>query len=140
MSTTSPLVQAYLADLDRALAGADPADRMEIVDSVREHIDASIGELGASPTQAQIAGVLRRLGTADDVASTWSVRAGDDGPEASSPAAAGRSAGGWPRWATVLVAVVVGLVVLFVALPLVGLVAWRSDTGVVVETAVPVAP
>ncbi len=69
--TTSPLVTAYLADLDRALAGADPADRLEIVDAVREHIDAAVGDLGASPSQAEIAGVLRRLGTADDVAAAW---------------------------------------------------------------------
>ncbi len=68
---SSPLVTAYLADLDRALAGADPADRLEIVDAVREHIDTSLAELGASPTQAEVAGVLRRLGTADDVAAAW---------------------------------------------------------------------
>jgi hypothetical protein len=77
---TSPLVTAYLADLDRALAGADPADRIEIVDAVREHIDA---ELGASPTQAEIAAVLRRLGTADDVAAAWAV--GADRPPAPRP-------------------------------------------------------
>jgi hypothetical protein len=69
---TSPLVAAYLADLDRALAGADPSDRLEIVDAVREHIDA---ELGASPSQAEVAAVLRRLGTADDVAAAWAVGA-----------------------------------------------------------------
>ncbi len=82
--TTPPLVIAYLADLDRALAGADPADRLEIVDAVREHIDAAVAELGASPTQAQIAAVLRRLGTADDVAAAWA--AGADRP--TPPAAA----------------------------------------------------
>lgn len=69
--TTSPLVNAYLADLDRALAGADPGDRAEIVDAVREHIDAALAELGAAPSQAEIAGVLRRLGSADTVASAW---------------------------------------------------------------------
>lgn len=84
--TTSPLVTAYLADLDRALAGADPADRLEIVDAVREHIDAGLAELGASPTQAEVAGVLRRLGTADDVAAAWA--AGADRP-ANAPGWAG---------------------------------------------------
>ena len=71
----SPLVTAYLADLDRALAGADPADRLEIVDAVREHIDAALAELGASPAQAEIAALLRRLGTADEVAAAWAVGA-----------------------------------------------------------------
>ncbi|HEY0119719.1 MAG TPA: hypothetical protein VGC04_13165 [Cellulomonas sp.] len=75
MTVQSPLVAAYLADLDRALAGADPADRLEIVDAVREHIDAAVFEFGAAPTQAEIAGVLRRLGTADDVAAAWAVGA-----------------------------------------------------------------
>ncbi len=78
--TTSPLVAAYLADLDRALADADPSDRLEIVDAVREHIDAALAELGASATQAQVAGVLRRLGTADDVAAAWAAGADRPGP------------------------------------------------------------
>ncbi len=78
MTAPSPLVGAYLADLDRALAGAEPADRLEIVDAVREHIDTAVAELGAAPTQAEIAGVLRRLGTADDVAAAWA--AGADRP------------------------------------------------------------
>lgn len=85
--TASPLVTAYLADLDRALAGADPADRLEIVDAVREHIDAAVAELGASPSQAQIAGVLRRLGTADDVAAAWAV--GAERPVVPAPPARG---------------------------------------------------
>ena len=88
---TSPLVAAYLADLDRALAGAEPADRLEIVDAVREHIDA---ELGASPTQAEIAAVLRRLGTADDVAAAWAV--GADRP-ATAPGAGSNAPAEPPR-------------------------------------------
>lgn len=86
---TSPLVTAYLADLERALADADPSDRLEIVDAVREHIEVELAELGASPTQAQVAGVLRRLGTADDVAAAWA--AGADRPVA--PHAPARAAG-----------------------------------------------
>ena len=80
MTAPSPLVGAYLADLDRALAGAEPADRLEIVDAVREHIDTAVAELGAAPTQAEIAGVLRRLGTADDVAAAWAVGADRPAP------------------------------------------------------------
>jgi len=126
MLTTSPLVAAYLADLDRALAGAEPADRLEIVDSVAEHIDAAVEELGASPTQAQVAGVLRRLGTADDVAAAWAGAA--DRPLAgaypvwSAPSAVALPAAGaarsTPTWVVVLL-VLVGLAVLAPALLLV---------------------
>ncbi len=89
--TTSPLVSAYLADLDRALAGVDPGDRAEIVDAVREHIDAALAELGAAPSQAEIAGVLRRLGSADTVASAWAA-----GERTTSPAAAASAAPALP--------------------------------------------
>jgi hypothetical protein len=120
---TSPLVTAYLADLDRALAGADPADRLEIVDAVREHIDA---ELGAAPSQAEIAAVLRRLGTADDVAAAWAT--GGSQPPAAGPQLRPSAHGLTPipageptappasPW---LIALVVILAVLF-GLPLVG--------------------
>ncbi len=86
MTTTSPLVSAYLADLDRALAGADPGDRAEIVDAVREHIDAAVAELGAAPSQAEIAGVLRRLGSADAVAAAWAASERPTSPTAAAPA------------------------------------------------------
>lgn len=118
--TVSPLVTAYLADLDRALAGADPADRMEIVDSVREHIDAAIAELGADPGQAQIATVLRRLGSADTVAATWLAGAERPAP----PAVSGTpTTTKLPTWATVLlvlvgIAVVGPVVVALVTVPL----------------------
>jgi len=137
--TESPLVAAYLADLDRALAGADPADRLEIVDAVREHIEASLAELGASPTQAEVAGVLHRLGTADEVAAAWAAGADRPGTPQGAwsggpqlrPSAHGlvpippdeASARPQPVWLTVLLVVVgvVGAVPLtLLALPFVG--------------------
>jgi hypothetical protein len=118
--TASPLVTAYLADLDRALAGADPADRLEIVDAVREHIDAAVTELGAVPAQSEIAGVLRRLGSADDVAAAWAAGAEHPVPPAvaapwsppPSGAAAPTTRTGIPGWAILLI--------VLVALPVVG--------------------
>lgn len=132
MTAPSPLVGAYLADLDRALAGADPADRLEIVDAVREHIDTAVAELGAAPTQAEIAGVLRRLGTADDVAAAWAIGADRPTgppallrPTAHGPAPVpddGRAAGTSP-WLVALV-VLVGLAVLGPALLALAVVLW----------------
>ncbi|KQY42934.1 hypothetical protein [Cellulomonas sp. Root137] len=72
MRTASPLVAAYLADLDRRLAGADPAERADIVDSIREHVDAAVEELGHEPTPEDVQQILSDLGPVDDVAAAWS--------------------------------------------------------------------
>lgn len=144
MTVQSPLVAAYLADLDRALAGADPADRLEIVDAVREHIDTAVAELGAAPTQAEIAGVLRRLGTADDVAAAWAV--GADRPTRPTtllrPTAHGlqpvpedeRTAGASP-WLVALV-VLVGLAVLGPALLALAVVLWPAAIAIALAATV----
>ena len=56
MTAPSPLVGAYLADLDRALAGADPADRLEIVDVLS----------GFNPATAGPSAVVRLSASGDD--------------------------------------------------------------------------
>ncbi|GGL15694.1 hypothetical protein ACFQGK_03100 [Cellulomonas gelida] len=38
-----PLVQAYLADLDRALVGSDPREHQDTLDAVREHLEEALG-------------------------------------------------------------------------------------------------
>ncbi|WP_066582778.1 HAAS signaling domain-containing protein [Cellulomonas timonensis] len=60
-----PLVEAYLEDLDRALAGIDPAERADVVASIREHVDESLGE---APTSEDVQDVLRRLGPVERIA------------------------------------------------------------------------
>lgn len=60
-----PLVEAYLDDLDRALAGIDPAERADVVASIREHVDASLSE---EPTPQDVQDVLRRLGPVERIA------------------------------------------------------------------------
>lgn len=72
MRTVPPLVAAYLADLDRRLSGAEPAERADIVDSVREHIDVALDELEHDPTGDDVRRVLADLGTVDDVVAAWS--------------------------------------------------------------------
>lgn len=134
-ATTSPLVAAYLADLDRALAGADPADRLEIVDAVREHIDAAVAELGASPTQAQIATVLRRLGTADDVAAAWAVGADRPAPPSTAhgltpvpPVEGRRETSPWLKALVVIVGLALGVPLVLGIATSAFLVATGSDT------------
>jgi hypothetical protein len=61
-------VRAYLMDLDRALAGADPTDRAEIVGSVQEHIAQRLAELGHEPAADDVARILDAAGPVEDVA------------------------------------------------------------------------
>ncbi len=60
-----PLVQAYLADLDRALTGSDPREHQDTLDAVREHLLEALGE---SPSSQEVRAVLAGLGSVDAIA------------------------------------------------------------------------
>ena len=56
MNTTEPmpaLLQAYFADLDRALIGADPRERAETIQAMREHADEVLARDGVSEQTAE---------------------------------------------------------------------------------------
>jgi hypothetical protein len=61
-----PLVEAYLADLDRALAGADPRERVETVAAVREHAAELLARYGDDDESARR--VLDDLGPVETIA------------------------------------------------------------------------
>lgn len=122
MRTASPLVAAYLADLDRRLAGADPAERADIVDSIREHIDAAVQELGHEPTPEDVHRILSDLGPVDDVAAAWS-------PETAPPAAPARRSATDSPLGVVLVAL--GGLVLGLLLAPLSVVAWLAAPAAV---------
>jgi hypothetical protein len=61
-----PLVEAYLADLDRALAGADPRERAETVAAVREHAAELLARYGSDDEAARR--VLDELGPVEHIA------------------------------------------------------------------------
>ncbi|WP_066460307.1 HAAS signaling domain-containing protein [Sanguibacter suarezii] len=65
---THPLVVAYLADLDRALAGTDPQERTDTLASIREHIDEALD--GAEQDTATTMAVLASLGPVERIAAT----------------------------------------------------------------------
>lgn len=65
---THPLVVAYLADLDRALAGTDPQERTDTLTSIREHIDDALD--GAEQDTATTMAVLASLGPVERIAAT----------------------------------------------------------------------
>lgn len=78
MSETQPRAQEYLNDLARMLEGHDPANRAEVLQSVREHIDGAVADLGHAPSAAEMDAILTDLGTPGDVAAqAWE---GDVGP------------------------------------------------------------
>lgn len=61
-----PLVEAYLADLDRALAAADPRERAETVAAVREHSAELLARYGSDDEAARR--VLDDLGPVETIA------------------------------------------------------------------------
>jgi hypothetical protein len=61
-----PVVEAYLADLDRALAAADPRERAETVAAVREHAAESLARHGTDDASARR--VLDELGPVESIA------------------------------------------------------------------------
>ena len=61
-----PLVEAYLADLDRALASADPRERAETLAAVREHAAESLARHGTDDAAVRL--VLDELGPVEVIA------------------------------------------------------------------------
>jgi hypothetical protein len=64
--THDPLVTAYLGDLERALADVDPAEREDVLASVREHLAESLGDGDLDPYA--VAAVLEHLGPVERIA------------------------------------------------------------------------
>lgn len=67
MSTTDRTA-AYLDDLARMLADLDPDERADVLDGVRDHVDAALGSLDRDPSAADVDRVLAELGSPGDVA------------------------------------------------------------------------
>jgi hypothetical protein len=85
------LIEAYLADLERALYDLDPAERDDVVAPVREHIDAAMSEYGLEPTEHEVEELLGQLGSVDQIA-----RDASDGADRSGRDALDTGAGdGW---------------------------------------------
>lgn len=68
MNPLPPRAELYLDELGRLLAPAEPVDRIEILAGVREHLETSLADLGATASDADVAAVLRQLGSPDAVA------------------------------------------------------------------------
>jgi uncharacterized membrane protein len=73
--TTHPAVQDWLRAVDRALGDLPRARREELVDELREHVDAALAEV-ADPTEADVRTVLDRLGSPADIAAEAADRFG----------------------------------------------------------------
>ena len=65
---TPPLVVAYLADLERALAGTDPHERADTLAAIREHIEDALD--GTTQDTAATMAVLAGLGPVERIAAT----------------------------------------------------------------------
>ncbi|MDO5503830.1 MAG: DUF1700 domain-containing protein [Actinomycetia bacterium] len=103
-----PLVQAYLADLDRALTGSEERERAETLSAITEHLDQRLSH-GAD--EAEVRRVLGELGSVDTIADTATPQAAVAHEERSHPLAA-------IALASAVAAAVLLIVMPFVALPL----------------------
>lgn len=101
-----PLVVAYLADLERALSGADPQERVDTVAAVTEHLTDAFGA-DTRPDDDRVRAVLAELGPVERIAAVAT-------PASSPQPPPGADAGRWVA-PTVLAVAVVGLVLLPVA-------------------------
>ncbi|MBM6403026.1 hypothetical protein JQN72_02025 [Phycicoccus sp. CSK15P-2] len=66
MTTAHARVESYLGELDRMLAGLDPATRDDVLAGIREHLDATLAEHPEDPRALNDA--LLRLGPPEHVA------------------------------------------------------------------------
>lgn len=66
-ATRNRLVDEYLRRLDRALHDLPRDRRGEIVQEIKEHIEQALSELG-SPNEAEVRGVIDRIGEPEDIA------------------------------------------------------------------------
>lgn len=68
MSVRSARADRYLEDLARMLDRLEPVQRADVLESVREHIDAALAELGHEPSEQEVIVVLNALGPPSEVA------------------------------------------------------------------------
>jgi hypothetical protein len=143
-----PLVQDYLARLDRAAVGLPPEIRAELLADLSAHLD---GALGPESTDVDVRNALQELGAPEDVAAAAFEGLGAPVMQQAAPTP-GPSV--WPvpppsPWGPVEIIAVIGLIAgTFLAPvigPIVGLVmAWVSDkwtrTEKVIATVLTVAP
>lgn len=122
--TTHPLVAAYLEELDRLLAGIDPADRADVMAGVREHLDGALSAPGPAGDD-EVRRVLAELGPPQAVADE--AYAGRPAYAASAPAPVGRLS---RPWVPVVVAVLTAVGVLLVLLVSASMGAITTSTSV----------
>jgi uncharacterized membrane protein len=111
-----PLVVAYLADLDRALASADPQERQDTVTAVTEHLTDALGG-DAEPTTEQVRAVLDELGSVEKIADAATPASA---APASAPATKEKPRGSWIAPALLATAIVSLVLPFFGALLAIG--------------------
>ena len=119
MNTTEPLpalLEAYFADLDRALIGTDPRERAETIQAMREDAAETLSRFGDSDQTAER--VIAEFGPVEQIAAAATPAA---------PAAAAAPAASRP-WADIwlFVASVVGLLYFYFPVPAIAVLIWAA--------------
>ncbi|QOR69938.1 hypothetical protein IM660_14985 [Ruania alkalisoli] len=68
MTETVQRLARYQDDLARLLAALEPAERAEVLDGVREHIEAALAEVPGEASEADVNRILAELGSPGQVA------------------------------------------------------------------------
>ncbi len=111
--TTHPLVARYLDDLARLLHGVDPVERTEVLDGVREHLEASVH--GTDRSDHDVRAALDEIGPPQSVADeAYAGRSGGTGPGGSGVTMPVRPPVTSRSWVPTVVAVLEALTLLLV--------------------------
>lgn len=93
MSVRSARADRYLEDLARMLTGLEPVQRADVLESVREHLDAAFAELGHEPSEQEVIALLNDLGPPSEVAAQAMEQQGTVSPGQGPPAGVATSPG-----------------------------------------------
>lgn len=91
------LIEAYLDDLARALSEAEPAEREEVLRTIREHIDQALAQKPHPIRRSDVSEIVAALGPAEDVAAEL--------PRAAPVAETSAPRPTWPNWVSIAVLV-----------------------------------
>jgi uncharacterized membrane protein len=118
MTGTVDRTTVYLDDLARMLQQLDTVERADVLEGVREHVEAALGSLGREPTERDIDRVLAELGSPAEVAAAaLSDRGSATAPVPLPAPQPPLLTGGWVP-ATAVGLIVLGLMFAFFLLPL----------------------
>ena len=114
--TSHPTVETYVMRLNRSMSDLPASRRKEIIEEIREHIEAMLQELGPDASEAEVRNVLDRVGDPEDIAAEARERLGISRPRRS-----------WTDTAAVILLPIGGVVLPVIGWIVAAVLLWISD-------------